>query len=645
MAPAMRKAGPLRALRVVLVAPFRVLYFFRMLFDRRLDGKPESLINGAINHARRRGRTAACLVLSWQAEPALLHALLDDPRVGAVGVKDAVETLLSPELASSPRVGRYFHHGDWKLPRPCETLYFVGSWRLMSRRMHVEAVRAGVEELWVRFGTVWMRAPTQSLRRFAPLARAASRARLGVQNAVAALLRHPAMRAVQRTFFPDRFLTLEETFDRLLANPAPHRNSAPGRVILVAGNLSPGGAERQVANTLIGLKNAGHGDVRLLAHNLASGPGQADFHMARVCAAGAEAREITRAIASLKEPGVPEALRKARALPVNLALDIANLVREFEAARPEIVHCWLDWDNVRAGVAAALAGVPRIILSGRNLNPSHYDLYQPYMDPAYKALARLKNVHVLNNSRAGADSYADWIGIPRARVTVLHNGLDFPRFDPLPEEGRAAARSALGLDPGAFVVGGVFRFDSEKRPLLWIDAAQKIARDAPNAQFVVFGHGGFKGAMEARIRQHGLGARFVLPGLTKDPLAAMAMMDVFLLTSFGEGLPNVLIEAQSAGVPVVTTKVGGAAETLDEGVTGWAVESDDPEAIAAAVLALHADPEKIARARARAPGFVRDRFAMDRMVAETFSVYGISPSTPSLPAGQAPAHAGFAAAP
>ncbi len=71
-------------------------------------------------------------------------------------------------------------------------------------------------------------------------------------------------------------------------------------------------------------------------------------------------------------------------LPEDLAADIKALYEEFVALRPEIVHAWLDWDNVRAGIAAVLAGVPTIILSGRNLNPKHFQFYRPYMDAAYR---------------------------------------------------------------------------------------------------------------------------------------------------------------------------------------------------------------------------------------------------------------------
>jgi glycosyltransferase involved in cell wall biosynthesis len=278
---------------------------------------------------------------------------------------------------------------------------------------------------------------------------------------------------------------------------------------------------------------------------------------------------------------------------------------------------------VRAGLAAAIAGVPRIVLSGRNLAPYHFALYQPYMDPAYRGLAALANVRLLNNSRAGADDYADWIGIARERIRVIHNGIAAEDCGPLTEAERAAERARHGLAPGDAVIGGVFRFMAEKQPLLWLDAAALMAARLPSARFVLFGQGELLPAMRERAARAGIAERVTFAGVTDDPLRAMGMMDVFLLTSYGEGLPNVLIEAQLMGTPVVCTQAGGAAEAVAAGVTGTVVAEREAAAIAEAVLALAGDAEALARARREGPRFVRARFGMRRMIAETIAAYGL----------------------
>src|SRR5262249_57772804 len=122
----------------------------------------------------------------------------------------------------------------------------------------------------------------------------------------------------------------------------------------------------------------------------------------------------------------------------------------------EVVQGWLDWDNVRAGLAAVLAGVPKIVLSCRNINPTHFNLYQPYMDAAYRALIQVPTVTLVNNSRAGADDYAAWIGMPRTDIKVIYNGVDFRMQGRLSADAAIALRSAMGIPTDAFVIGGVF---------------------------------------------------------------------------------------------------------------------------------------------------------------------------------------------
>ena len=257
-------------------------------------------------------------------------------------------------------------------------------------------------------------------------------------------------------------MTFDEGFAVALQGANLRTDFVPGRVVVVCGSLAPGGAERQAANTLVGLHRFGLHDLSFLAHHLQEGPGRLDFHLPKVRAAGIQTYEIRRVLKSVRDPAMPKSLRDAaKALPANLVLDISNLVREFECLKPQVVHAWLDWDNIRAGLAAAIAGVPRIVISGRNLAPYNFKLYQPYMDAAYRALARLPQVHFVNNSQAGADNYAEWIGISRERIQVIYNGLDPGDRQRLSDTERAQARAKLGIAPDSLVVGGVFRFDEE----------------------------------------------------------------------------------------------------------------------------------------------------------------------------------------
>ena len=451
---------------------------------------------------------------------------------------------------------------------------------------------------------------------------------LGVAMRETPLLRPAARRIIQRvrgSGAPAAATPQEERVQEmalnLLLGAAEPAVPVPGRLVLVCGSLQPGGAERQLVNTVRGLMRRGFRDVTVLcAHLSPRQPEAYDFFAPQLAAAGAATRQIGRRspLYAPLPPGLPDA---ASALPAALLCDVADLWRELIALRPEVVHAWLDWSNIRAGIAAVLAGVPRIILSGRNLNPSRFFFYEPVMQPAYRALLARPGIAMINNSRAGAQDYAQWLEVQQDRIGVVYNGLDLPP----PDRGAALAeRRRLGVPEAALLVGSMFRFSPEKRPFLWLDAAAAVAARRPDAMFALYGAGPMRAEIARQADALGLGPRVVLPGLSTDPLAALGAMDVFLLTSEGEGTPNTAIEAQWAGRPVVACAAGGMAEAFVPEATGILVPCPNSVAIADAVLQLAADQDWRARMGGAGPAFVASRFALDRMVAEVLAQYGFS---------------------
>jgi glycosyltransferase involved in cell wall biosynthesis/predicted O-methyltransferase YrrM len=592
----------------------------------------QALIANALDHAARRGHRTPIMVLDDVESASIAPSILADPRVGG----------LSMGIAGAPRADGGFinprlvlrTNDAWALPAVSDTAYYAGSLLRLRRSLIAAAWRAGIVHLYARSPAGWTKVPVLALFRAASVVRAtrrdigfgAARAKTALASFVRKSLSDRQAKALSRM---PMLMTQEDAFKRLVSDAAQRRDKERGRVILVCGNLAPGGAERQAANTLIGLKRRGCDGVSFLAHHLQPGPHKLDFHLSRVRAAGVEAREITRSVPDLRDASVvPTAIRDVvGALPDGLLFDIANLVREFEMTRPEVVHAWLDYDCVRAGIAAAIAGVPRIVLSGRNLAPYNFTLNQPFMRPAYRALATLPWVRLINNSRAGANDYAQWLDLEPDNIGVIYNGLDFGDARRLAEPERAALRASYGFTQDTLVIGGVFRFAEEKRPLLWLETAARLAARLPHARFIVFGQGAMEGEIKARIEAVDLKDKVVLAGVTDEPLRAMSLMDVFVLASRGEGLPNVLIEAQAVGTVVVTTPVGGAPEAVAHGVSGLVVESEEPDAIAAAVVALASSPDRLVEARASGPRFVAEKFGLDRMIDETIEIYALAPSS------------------
>jgi glycosyltransferase involved in cell wall biosynthesis len=395
----------------------------------------------------------------------------------------------------------------------------------------------------------------------------------------------------------------------------------PGRVVMVCGSLQPGGAERQAANTLVGLAGSSLESVTLLCDYLQPDTKQNfDFYLPLAQSSGAAVRAIRTSWDKSDRLLLPRSLKAAVFHP-NLIADVTNLYLEFRALRPEIVHAWLDWSNVRAGLAAVLAGVPKVFLSGRNLSPRHFELHTEYFHSVYTALLERGDdqIHILNNSQAGANDYADWLSIPREKIRVIRNGIHIAE-DAMPTHA-SAFRLRHGIPASAPIVGGMFRFNSEKQPLLWLEAAGRIALKLPDAHFVFFGDGPMRHEMEKTVRTLGIKERTHFCGIITPAVHGLSVCNLILLTSSGEGTPNVLLEAQSLGLPVVTTDAGGSAEAVLDGVTGIVVKDRNPDEIGSAVVSILRDVKFRDAARREGPAFVMARYGVDRMVQETLAAY------------------------
>lgn len=433
-------------------------------------------------------------------------------------------------------------------------------------------------------------------------------------------------RGVVRMVMPTVAEPTQEYFSKLLAEAGAQVSDATpilGRIVLVCSTLGPGGAERQVVNTALALKQEGV-DVRFVGLNLHLAPGN-DFFLAMLREAGIAADDLGRPV-SVGCEGVVSyqhhlAILLARLQPdlLEVVLSLAHMLRR---ERPEVLHAWLDETNIVAAIAGVLTGVPRIILSCRSVAPDNFPFHQPYMRPAYLALAALPSVTLLNNSHAGAVDYARWLGISPSAFRVVCNGFDLETLRPPPSAAVELFRRNVGLPDDRLVVGGIFRLGPEKRPFLWLDVARKVADAMPDCHFLMVGDGPLRAEAEAYGEKLGLGHRLHMVGVRDDIPAVLAALDVFLLTSAVEGLPNVLIEAQALGIPVVTTPAGGAPEAVADGRSGRVVLGVSATALAAAVLDLLGDVSLRHLYGTEGRVWVEERFGVDRMRQDTMAAYG-----------------------
>ena len=203
-------------------------------------------------------------------------------------------------------------------------------------------------------------------------------------------------------------------------------------------------------------------------------------------------------------------------------------------------------------------------------------------------------------------------------------GFDLSPFQVQGDERAAraqAVRDELGVPADARLVTLVARLVPIKRVDRFLRIASQIARRA-DVHFAIVGDGELREALEATPIGQELAGRLVWAGFRRDMPDVCFASDVVVLTSDNEGTPVSLIEAQAAAVPVVSTRVGGAASVVREGKTGRLVGIDDEGAFADAILDILGDPAAAEAMGAAGQQNVLRTFSLDRLVDDVDELYG-----------------------
>jgi glycosyltransferase involved in cell wall biosynthesis len=142
-----------------------------------------------------------------------------------------------------------------------------------------------------------------------------------------------------------------------------------------------------------------------------------------------------------------------------------------------------------------------------------------------------------------------------------------------------------------------------------VSAASKVLESLPDARFVIIGGGPLHDQLARQIEEAGIQDKFFLLGWRTDIPDVLAASDLFALTSLQEGMPLAILEAMSAGCPVVATEVGGIPEVVRDGITGLLVPPGDADALAEAILKILTDPERAKELAARGQRLVEHEYS------------------------------------
>jgi glycosyltransferase involved in cell wall biosynthesis len=155
----------------------------------------------------------------------------------------------------------------------------------------------------------------------------------------------------------------------------------------------------------------------------------------------------------------------------------------------------------------------------------------------------------------------------------------------------------------------------------FVAAAARVIREVPDARFLIVGEGDLREPLEKQIRELGLERHVFMTGFRDDAVGLQKSFDVFVMSSVTEGLGSAMLDAMACARPVVASRTGGIPEAIEDGSTGLLVPPQDEPALARAIVETLGDAELRRRLGAAARQRIVDHFSVERMVAETFSVY------------------------
>lgn len=366
------------------------------------------------------------------------------------------------------------------------------------------------------------------------------------------------------------------------------------RVLYVAENRSFGGSERGFSQLLTGL------DPDRFQPYVAAHPGG----------------QLGEAVRQAEVPFLP--LDMARRLNLR---DIGRLREFIRQNRIDVVHSMgsrADFTTRMAGrnlPSTAIVCTFAMFVEGYDVGRLRKSVYRLADRWSSKYVTRFIAV-----SGAIKKKLIEERGITADRITVVHNGVEFDKYDPGLYE-PADSRRSLGIPNDRKVVGTVGRLVFQKGYRYLLEAAQKVLSKDEQVIFVIVGSGEEEERLKSLAQSLGISEACAFVGPRFDIANVMSAFEIFVLSSVLEGLPRTVIEAMAMARPIVATDIDGVREELRHEETGILVPPADSGSLAEAILMLLADREKAMRLGQAARRDAEQRFDIRLTLSKIETLY------------------------
>ncbi len=342
---------------------------------------------------------------------------------------------------------------------------------------------------------------------------------------------------------------------------AAARAERPSRILMLITTLTFGGAETQVVRLAIELKRRG-------------------WLVKVVCMVDPSAfvDQLVDAQIDVESLSMPRGVPDPRGI-----WRLRHIVNAF---RPDIVHCHMVHANLLGRFARLFCRIPALICTAHNLQERSERGGGTWHKEFLYRLTDFLADRTTIICRAAFDRYVKVRAVPARKLELIPNGIDTQRFSPSPNA-RDTARASLGVGQ-RFAWLSVGRLVEQKNYLGLLQTLTMLPGD--DWVVLIAGNGPLADQLQAECRRLNLADRVRFLGAGEDIWQLYNAADGLVMSSHYEGLSIALLEAASMGLPGVVTDVGGNAEVVIDGVTGWVVEPGSPARLAAAMQKLQNSP-------------------------------------------------------
>lgn len=325
-----------------------------------------------------------------------------------------------------------------------------------------------------------------------------------------------------------------------------------------------------------------------------------------------------RLIDELHQEDIPVFEQPSLQSPPDPVADIRALADLYRLLRREsfdLVHCHSTKAGLLGRLAARLAGIPTMFtVHGWGFYNTGYDRAAPVIAYGERALARITDAIVCVAENDLVEGWNRGI-VEHTETTVIHNGI--PSLSS--SQNRLTLSEEADIEPDSLVIGAIARLDPAKNPIEILRVGSELQQRGHEVELVMIGDGPLAEKCERYADEHNIDVHFL--GFYMRARELLEDFDVFLMPSRFEGFPITVLECLHAGVPVVAYDVGGIAEAVTDGETGFVLPSGDREAFVDRVEELVVDSKRRNAMSTHAETVAQTHYTAKRMVADYERVY------------------------